>query len=54
LIDRALGHSILRKEFRANENDKQIVISVYEVIHKQLPAAAPGGAAGGLQANRTG
>ena len=54
LIDRALGHSILRKEFRANENDKQIVISVYEVVHKQLPGAALGGAAAGLQAGRTG
>jgi 4-amino-4-deoxy-L-arabinose transferase-like glycosyltransferase len=31
----ALQHSILRAEFRADDKDKQIVISIYQVIHKQ-------------------
>jgi 4-amino-4-deoxy-L-arabinose transferase-like glycosyltransferase len=37
LIDTALQHSILRQEFRANDNDKQIVISIYQVMHKGPP-----------------
>ncbi len=35
LIDTALQHSILRAEFRADDHDKQIVISIYQVIHAQ-------------------
>jgi 4-amino-4-deoxy-L-arabinose transferase-like glycosyltransferase len=37
LINNALQHSILRAEFRANDHDKQIVITIYQVIHKQPP-----------------
>lgn len=37
LIATALHHSFLRQEFRADQNDKQIVISIYQVIHKQPP-----------------
>lgn len=35
LIYTALQHSILRAEFRADDSDGQIVISIYQVIHKQ-------------------
>jgi 4-amino-4-deoxy-L-arabinose transferase-like glycosyltransferase len=35
LTDTALHHSLLRQEFRADDNDKQIVISIYQVIHRQ-------------------
>jgi hypothetical protein len=35
LIQSALQHSILRQEFRADDNDAQIVISIYQVIHKR-------------------
>jgi hypothetical protein len=34
LIETALHHSILREEFRANENSNQIVISIFQVVHK--------------------
>jgi hypothetical protein len=46
LIYTALQHSILRAEFRAADYDKQIVISIYQVVHKQgLPilTQVPGG-----------
>ena len=36
LLSTALQHSILRAEFRANDNEKQIVISIYQVVHKQV------------------
>jgi hypothetical protein len=35
LTDTALRHSFLRQEFRADDNDRQIVISIYQVIHRQ-------------------
>jgi Dolichyl-phosphate-mannose-protein mannosyltransferase len=35
MIRQALHHSILRTEFRADDHDKQIVITIYQVIHKQ-------------------
>ena len=35
LIEDALQHSILRVEFRANENDSQIAIYIYQVMHAQ-------------------
>jgi 4-amino-4-deoxy-L-arabinose transferase-like glycosyltransferase len=47
LLSTALQHSILRAEFRANDNEKQIVISIYQVVHKQVPPSlsqVPGGA----------
>ena len=34
LLNTALQHSILRAEFRADDHDKQIVISIYQVMHK--------------------
>lgn len=55
LIDTALQHSLLRQEFRADDNeqlkndangrDQQIVISIYQVVHQLPPslALAPGG-----------
>jgi len=39
LIHEALSHSIPRAEFRANDNDAQIVISIYQVIHKLDPSS---------------
>ncbi len=47
LIYTALQHSILRAEFRADDSDRQIVISIYQVIHKQaqpIMSQVPGGA----------
>jgi hypothetical protein len=47
LINTALQHSILRAEFRANDTENQIVISIYQVIHSQAPpnlSHVPGGA----------
>jgi len=35
LIDKALQHSILRIEFQANDNDSQIAIYIYQVMHAQ-------------------
>jgi hypothetical protein len=35
LIYTALQHSTLRAEFRADDSDGQIVISIYQVVHKQ-------------------
>ena len=35
IIKDALQHSILRAEFRADDHDQQIVIQVYQVMHKQ-------------------
>ena len=49
LIDQALQHSVLRAEFRADDHDSQIVISIYQVIHPQAPPVAdqaPPGAQG--------
>jgi 4-amino-4-deoxy-L-arabinose transferase-like glycosyltransferase len=40
LIYTALQHSILRAEFRANDSDGQIVISIYQVIHSNAPPEA--------------
>jgi hypothetical protein len=39
LIETALHHSILREEFRANENDNQIVISIFQVVHRDAPVS---------------
>jgi len=36
LINTALKHSILRAEYRADDHDKQIVISIYQVMHPQI------------------
>jgi transposase/4-amino-4-deoxy-L-arabinose transferase-like glycosyltransferase len=47
LIYTALQHSVLRAEFRANDTHNQIVISVYQVMHKQaspILSHIPGGA----------
>jgi len=47
LINTALQHSILRAEFRTDDKYKQIVISIYQVVHKQVPpilSQVPGGA----------
>ncbi len=47
LISTALQHSILRAEFRADDNYNLIVISIYQVVHKQVPpilSQVPGGA----------
>jgi 4-amino-4-deoxy-L-arabinose transferase-like glycosyltransferase len=40
LIYTALQHSILRAEFRADDSDGQIVISIYQVIHSNPPPEA--------------
>ena len=40
LIDKALQHSVLRAEFRADDRKSQIVISIYQVIHPQAPPTA--------------
>ncbi len=37
LINTALQHSILRAEFRAKDSEDSIVISIYQVVHKQVP-----------------
>ena len=37
LINNALQHSILRVEFRADDHDQQIVIFIYQVMHKLVP-----------------
>ncbi len=47
-LNTALQHSILRAEFRTDDTENQIVISIYQVIHKQAPpklSQVPGGAA---------
>jgi Dolichyl-phosphate-mannose-protein mannosyltransferase len=47
LIYTALQHSTLRAEFRADDSDGQIVISIYQVVHKQaqpIISQIPGGA----------
>jgi hypothetical protein len=47
LISAALQHSILRAEFRADDRDGQIVISIYQLVHKKAPpmlSQVPGGA----------
>jgi len=40
LIDKALNHSVLRAQFRADDQDSQIVISIYQVIHQIAPPTA--------------
>jgi 4-amino-4-deoxy-L-arabinose transferase-like glycosyltransferase len=40
LIDRALHHAILRKEFRANNNNQQYVMQIYQVIHTNTATPA--------------
>ncbi len=37
VLNTALQHSIVRVEFRATDSEKQIVISIYQVVHKQVP-----------------
>ena len=37
LLNKALQHSILRAEFRADDHDKQLVIFIYQVVHAQAP-----------------
>lgn len=37
LIDTALKHSTVRQQFRADDNEKQIVISIYQIHHEQGP-----------------
>ena len=37
LINTALQHSILRAEFRTDDNYNQIVISIHQVMHKKVP-----------------
>jgi transposase/4-amino-4-deoxy-L-arabinose transferase-like glycosyltransferase len=47
LISTALQHSILRAEFRTDDQYNQIDISIYQVMHKQVPpilSQVPGGA----------
>lgn len=39
LMQEALSHSLPRAEFRANDNESQIVISIYQVIHKLEPSS---------------
>ena len=46
LIDKALNHSVLRAQFRADDHDSQIVISIYQVIHQIAPPIAYQGPAG--------
>jgi hypothetical protein len=40
LIDQALEHSVLRAQFSADDHDSQIIISIYQVIHKIAPPTA--------------
>jgi 4-amino-4-deoxy-L-arabinose transferase-like glycosyltransferase len=37
ILKDALDHSVLRAEFKADDHDAQLVISIYQVIHKIAP-----------------
>ena len=56
LIKTALDNSVLRADFRADDHNLQIVVQVYQVIHKNaqpvVDAAPPSG--GNLAASASG
>lgn len=54
LIKTALEHSVLRADFRADDHNLQIVVQVYQIIHKNAQSvvdAGPASSIAGLPAN---